>query len=723
MLLEKKILTFGPFHLDPAERRLWRGSEPVELKPKVFDTLCYLVSNPGRVLPKEEIMGAIWPDRFVSAANLMQNVFLLRRALGESESGTKYIANFHGRGYQFLVPVETRDPIQVAAPDPEVPRQPVNTARGPQRRLLILAAAATLGGACVLFLQTGHPRQPATGMIRRIPLTRLPGAEYEPALSRDGSKVAFVWRPQGGGATSLFVLRSGSDEPKRLWPEPADCSSPAWSPDGRYLAYLRQDGTRMQVMIRPEEEKGEPRMLTELFPSRYGLNGRRLDWSPDGRWLAVDDKIPDHPFGIYLIDLATGHRTLATAPTPGTIGAMYPRFSPDGKSVAFILLESWFQHDLQVTDLATGATRTLTDRRRQISDHDWSPDGKAVYVAINEDGEYRIWKASVGPGSPARLQPTAMAGPVSIQFSVSRLDGQMVASELTQDLNVWRLDLHPPPRGKQWTPVVASTAADLLPQISPDGTRLCFLSDRTGDQQLWVSNADGSGSRQLTRQDLRPVVGQWSPDGRKIIFHDLATLAIYQISAAGGVPERLAGAGTGGHPIYNSDGSGFFYARGPELRFRKFGDRSDLLLSLSKDGATRKVVSRDGRFLYFSANYESPCIYRLDIATGKTTRIVDDLLIGYWGAWTAGSTGLYYLASDPVRPTRAVIRFRDFATGRTRILAPFEGLLPPLGTSLWSLTPDERSLYVVRLDGSEADLVRVPKLPSSTQAAANVPSG
>ena len=255
--------------------------------------------------------------------------------------------------------------------------------------------------------------------------------------------------------------------------------------------------------------------------------------------------------------------------------------------------------------------------------------------------------------------------------------------------------------------MVASTAADLLPQISPDGTRLCFLSDRTGDQQLWVSNADGSGSRQLTRQDLRPVVGQWSPDGRRIIFHDLATLAIYITRAGGGVPEMVAKPGTGGHPIYSQNGSGFFYARDRELRFRKFGQQSDVLLSLSKDGATRKVASRDGRFLYFSANYESPCIYRLEIATRKTTRMVDDLLIGYWGAWTAGSTGLYYLASDPARPTRAVVRFQDFSTGRTKVLAQFEGLLPPLGTSLWSLTPDERYLYVVRLDGSEADLVRI----------------
>jgi Tol biopolymer transport system component/DNA-binding winged helix-turn-helix (wHTH) protein len=708
-LAENKILIFGPFRLDPVDRRLWRGTERVNLKPKVLDTLCYLVSNAGRVLPKEEIIAAIWPDRFVSEANLMQNISVLRRALGESETGTKFIGTFQGRGYEFLVPVQAHPDTELAAPQvPDVDHGRNGIGR---RRIwgMVFVAAATAVLAWLVFLVTRPPQQAPPEMIRRMPLTRLPGSAYEPVLSRDGSKVAFVWRPPEGGTASLFVKGAEDDEARALTTDSADYSSPAWSPDGRYLAYLRHDGAHLQLMVRPGRG-GEPRLITELFPTRYGLIGRHLDWSPDGRRLAVDDKsAADEPFGIYLIEVDTGRRTLATGLARGGVGAMYPRFSPDGKSVAFILIDTWFQHDLWLADLATGSARALTSQHRQISDHDWSPDGKVVYVAINQDGEYRIWKAPVGPASPAGLQPTGMAGPRCIQFSVSRADGQVVASELTQDLNIWRLDLVSVSSGKpRWNPVVASTAADFLPQISPDGTRLCFLSDRSGEQQLWVSNADGTNPGQLTRQGLRPFAGQWSPDGRKIIFHEVATFAIYVINAAGGVPEMVAKPGTGGHPAYSVDGSGFFYSRDRELYFRKFADQKDLLLN--EERSLRKIPSRDGRFLYFSGNFATSCVFRFEIATRKTIRIVDDMLMGYWGAWTPGPAGLYYLAADPDRPTRAVIRYRDFATGRTKILTRFEGSLPPLGTSLWSLTPDGRYLYVVRLDGPEADLVRVGRL-------------
>ena len=82
--LESKVYEFGDFRLDEVARSLARLGEPVALKPKVMDTLLYFVRNRGRVLEKDELMGAIWPDAFVEENNLNQAVSALRRALGES---------------------------------------------------------------------------------------------------------------------------------------------------------------------------------------------------------------------------------------------------------------------------------------------------------------------------------------------------------------------------------------------------------------------------------------------------------------------------------------------------------------------------------------------------------------------------------------------------------------------------------------------------------------
>jgi eukaryotic-like serine/threonine-protein kinase len=96
---------FGPFRLDPAQRALLRDGQAVALQPKSFDILLLLVRNPGRLVTKEELLSTIWPKMVVEEANLSQNIFLLRRALGDGEGEHRYIVTLPRRGYQFAEPV------------------------------------------------------------------------------------------------------------------------------------------------------------------------------------------------------------------------------------------------------------------------------------------------------------------------------------------------------------------------------------------------------------------------------------------------------------------------------------------------------------------------------------------------------------------------------------------------------------------------------------------
>jgi DNA-binding winged helix-turn-helix (wHTH) protein len=97
---------FGAFRIDPAERLLFSGESVVSLTPKVFDTLLILVENSGHVLGKEELMKQVWPDSFVEENNLAQNISILRKTLGESAEGLKYIETVPKRGYRFVAAVE-----------------------------------------------------------------------------------------------------------------------------------------------------------------------------------------------------------------------------------------------------------------------------------------------------------------------------------------------------------------------------------------------------------------------------------------------------------------------------------------------------------------------------------------------------------------------------------------------------------------------------------------
>jgi DNA-binding winged helix-turn-helix (wHTH) protein len=99
---------FGAFRIEPGARSLMRADEPVPLTPKAFDLLLYMVRNAGRLLTKEELLGAVWPDSIVEEGNLSQNVFLLRKALGETSKENRCILTIPGRGYQFAAPLASR---------------------------------------------------------------------------------------------------------------------------------------------------------------------------------------------------------------------------------------------------------------------------------------------------------------------------------------------------------------------------------------------------------------------------------------------------------------------------------------------------------------------------------------------------------------------------------------------------------------------------------------
>jgi len=114
----KEIYEFGPFRADPEKEVLLRDSEPVPLTPKTFQTLMVLVRHSKEIVSKDDLMKMVWPDTFVEEANLSRNIFMLRKALGESPQDHRYIVTVPGRGYRFaedvhLVPETPENKVDV----------------------------------------------------------------------------------------------------------------------------------------------------------------------------------------------------------------------------------------------------------------------------------------------------------------------------------------------------------------------------------------------------------------------------------------------------------------------------------------------------------------------------------------------------------------------------------------------------------------------------------
>ncbi|MFI5197119.1 MAG: tetratricopeptide repeat protein [Thermoanaerobaculia bacterium] len=154
---------FGPFRLEVRERRLLRDGEQLTLQPKVFETLVFLVVNAGRLMTKEALMAALWPDAVVEESNLTKNIWTIRRALGESEGGV-YIETVPRVGYRFVAPVRIgplENPLAAAVPDANAGATST-ASRGRKRRGIlaagcVVAAVAVVAVAALVFTHRARP--------------------------------------------------------------------------------------------------------------------------------------------------------------------------------------------------------------------------------------------------------------------------------------------------------------------------------------------------------------------------------------------------------------------------------------------------------------------------------------------------------------------------------------------------------------------------------------
>jgi TolB-like protein/DNA-binding winged helix-turn-helix (wHTH) protein/Flp pilus assembly protein TadD len=194
--LTSNLYQFGEFRLDAQNRVLRRGEAIVPLTPKAFDVLLLLIQNAGRIVTKDELMNAVWPDSFVEESNLTQTIFMVRKALEET-SDQRYILTLQGKGYRFLVPVTQAAGNGLETKEPESPPTEKSADPGAQSQLqrprakdsratvmaLVAFALVVIVASAVWFWssQRRAAEQPGKTMLAVLPFENFtgdPGQEY-----------------------------------------------------------------------------------------------------------------------------------------------------------------------------------------------------------------------------------------------------------------------------------------------------------------------------------------------------------------------------------------------------------------------------------------------------------------------------------------------------------------------------------------------------------------
>ncbi len=401
---------------------------------------------------------------------------------------------------------------------------------------LVLVALAVGAGAFLGLFESEEPV--AQEPLRAVPFTTYPGEETDPDFSPDGEQVVFSWDGEKQDNWDIYVKRLESDTPVRLTSNAASDVSPAWSPDGRWIAFQRWEGGQASVLLIPSIG-GPERKVTDLDIDHV-VGGEKMAWLPDGTGLIVAD---GRPLSIFVVSIETGERReLVAAPD---VGFLRPNvaLSPDGQTLAFIRGESEDRR-MQLLDLGAdfepiapprmmgsaglGRTRLLA----------WSPDGSSLIVGTVRGMTRELGRLSIA--DPDRIQPLAFAGAGSWGAAVSARANRLVfgRSHLDWNLGVLRKSAAGP---EVWQigSFPSSTRLESGPQFSPDGKQLVFESDRSGNLGIWISQADGSGAKELWVVDgVASGMPRWSPDGWRVAFDSTAggNFNIQVISSSGGSP-------------------------------------------------------------------------------------------------------------------------------------------------------------------------------------------
>jgi Tol biopolymer transport system component/DNA-binding winged helix-turn-helix (wHTH) protein len=721
---------FGHFRLAPAMHHLYRNGEIVLLPPKEFDLLLLLLRNAGKVMDRERLIQALWPDTIVEEANLNVHISALRKVLGESSGEQRYIETLPRLGYRFLAPVKELYANEVVADGSEevekrvdenlsaTSNQGVKSDWYSRHRLtavilpLWLLAVGFLGILLVLLFrpsQFSAADRSIESPMNVVPLTTYPGRESQPAFSPDGNQIAFVWSGEQENNSDIYVRLVDGGNWVRLTSHIGDDVNPVWSPDGRTIAFYRSTNDGDGIFLVPALG-GAERKLTETWANRFGFGMHTwLHWSPNGKWLVLSDKSStNEPFSLFLFSPETGEKRRLTSPPASVIGDCSPAFSPDGKSLAFVRVISAVVGEVYIVSADGGQPKQLTFSGEGISNLAWTPDGREIIYSSRYGGKSNLLRVPVDGGSPQWLSESGN----SAQYPAFSLHGNRLAwVRNTDNTDIFRIAINSKTEVKEQSAnLIPSTAIETSPRYSPDGKRIAFVSNRSGSDEIWVSGSEGENPVRLT-SFRGPLVGSpsWSPDSRQIVFdcRPEGNADIFTISSEGGQPRRLTtDMAEDIVPSWSRDGRWIYFTsnRSGRLQVWKIPADGEEAIQVTEQGGFDPVESPDGQWLYFTADRGSSAIWRMATNSGKEMSVFDFHQKNYSRMWTVTDEGIYF--AIPESSTRSTIKFFSFANNSQKTVAEVEGNLRGNVSGL-TLSPNGKSLLLPLVTQRGSDLMMI----------------
>jgi serine/threonine protein kinase len=388
------------------------------------------------------------------------------------------------------------------------------------------AAAISPDGRSFVFISShrGAPdiwlRQISGGEPLR--LTNDAAQEIDVTYGTDGETIYFSRRDDSGD--SIWQIGGLGGQPRKLI---NGAHSPAPSPDGRKLAYLSPEPTgTTETLFVSALDRSDKRAVAQnvaAFPTV------RAAWSQNGELLSFVRAGLFAPSNLYVIEMATGRERQVTHFDRSLSGIQQHVWLPDNRHVAVSYTpysRTQVASDLGVLDIADGSISRLTALASTAADGFWGPsvsrDGSRL-IATSQRVAGEIWKVPLGGNADANGRAATRFMERSrdpMWLFVSRdMRRLLFNSPSSGSRNLWLMRLDTSGEPSQITSIPGDAVSHS--SLSPDGTRVAFVSIAAGHADIWTQNLDGTNARQLTNDEAADAWPVWSPDGQLIVFSSL----------------------------------------------------------------------------------------------------------------------------------------------------------------------------------------------------------